>query len=413
VSDRLQVAFRTAYDKRDFAAQNFYTPLVIDTATEKVETFWNQLQVAYTAARHTVRIQAGYKRLNDTYLLNRNFTANTNRSSLYQALLSDEWKVGSTTTLLTGTQVINKMIRSNDRGDHNVSQAAFFAVLNQQWGHLFVSPAARVEWNERSGWELIPQVNLSYRVAQWQLRASAGKTTRDADFTERFNNYNRPMVNSGGRIGNADLEAERSFSYEAGADYFLASSLKISGTFFRRHHTNLIDYVTTSYADMPRKSNLQVNGTYLLARNVAEVTTTGVETDIQFTKNWGKSGLWASTGFIWLNSKTSDAVPSLYLASHARYQVNFSAQYTHKWFAFGINGLFKERAEQTSGNAIITKVDKEYVVLNAKLEGFVLPGKVSAFIQADNLFDRSYTDLLGSRMPGRWWMGGIKILLSK
>jgi iron complex outermembrane receptor protein len=34
-------------------------------------------------------------------------------------------------------------------------------------------------------------------------------------------------------------------------------------------------------------------------------------------------------------------------------------------------------------------------------------------VEADNVFDKNYADLLGSQMPGRWLMGGIKISLSK
>ncbi len=87
------------------------------------------------------------------------------------------------------------------------------------------------------------------------LRGSVGRTTRDADFTERFNNYNRTGLKSG-RIGNPDLISETSLSYEVGADYFINSSLKISITWFERFPENLIDYVITPYANMPRKDNL-------------------------------------------------------------------------------------------------------------------------------------------------------------
>jgi hypothetical protein len=64
-----------------------------------------------------------------------------------------------------------------------------------------------------------------------------------------------------------DRVAERSFSYEAGADYFATKNLKVSGTFFQRFHDDLIDYVTTPYSQMPRQINLSPTGTYALARN--------------------------------------------------------------------------------------------------------------------------------------------------
>ncbi|HYK54946.1 MAG TPA: TonB-dependent receptor, partial [Flavisolibacter sp.] len=258
----------------------------------------------------------------------------------------------------------------------------------------------------------VPQINLSYREDQLQVRASAGKTIRDADFTERFNNYNKSLVTSG-RIGNPDLNAERSFSYEAGMDYFAATNLKISATFFQRNHSRLIDYVTTPYSQMPRKENLSPAGTYALAKNISEVNTTGVETDIQFSKDLGaKQQLWATAGFVWLRSKSSDTIPSFYISSHARYLANFNVQYSNKWFALSVNGLYKDRQPQTASGAI-AKLSRDYFVLNAKAEGFLVQNKLSAFVEVDNVFNKNYTDLLGSQMPGRWFMGGMKISLSK
>ncbi len=412
-NERWQLALRSSYDDRKFAAQNFYTTFASDTADEQVKTFWNQLQLTYSSKKNSIRLNAGYKNLDDRYAFNAASVPNHSKSDLFQALLTDEWKVQAKTTLVSGMQFINKKISSNDRGHHNIDQAAAFTVLNQQFGeNFFVSPAARMEWNERSGWEFVPQINLSYRDDQLQLRASAGKTIRDADFTERFNNYNKSLVTSG-RIGNPDLSAERSFSYEAGMDYFAATNLKISATFFQRYHSRLIDYVTTPYSQMPRKENLSPAGTYALAKNISEVNTTGVETDIQFSKDLGaKQQLWATAGFVWLASRSSDTTPSFYISSHARYLANFNVQYSNKWFSLSVNGLYKDRQPQTA-SGVIAKQSKEYFVLNTKAEGFLVQNKLSVFVEVDNLFNKNYTDLLGAQMPGRWFMGGMKISLSK
>jgi iron complex outermembrane receptor protein len=330
-----------------------------------------------------------------------------------QALLTDEWKVKMKLTITSGLQFIRKKISSNDRGNHNIDQAAAFAVLNQQLGdNFFISPALRVEWNERSGWELIPQANISYRIPKLQLRASAGKTIRDADFTERFNNYNKTFVASG-RIGNPDLAAEHSFSYEAGVDFFTTGNLKLSGTFFQRYHTDLIDYVPTPYANMPRKVNLSPTGTYALAKNISRVTTTGAEAEIQHSIQFqNRQQIWTSIGFTWLDSKSSSATPSFYISSHAKFLNTYSVLYCSNKFSASVNGLYKKRNPQTS-SVNIAKVSSNYFVVNAKLEASVIKKLLSAFVEADNVFDKNYADLLGSQMPGRWLMGGIKISLSK
>lgn len=413
-NEQWRVAFRSAYDHRNFAAQNFYTNFLSDTAQETIRTIWNQLQLTRSGANSTFRFQAGYKNLSDSFAFNSRAITNQNKSALWQALVTNEMHLSAKTALIPGVQYINKQITSNDRGNHNLSQAAAFVILNQQAGeHFFFAPAARVEWNERAGWEVVPQVNLSYKLPSLQLRGSAGKTIRDADFTERFNNYNKPFVGTGNRIGNPDLTMERSFSYEAGLDVFIHSNWKFSGTFFQRLQKNLIDYITTPYSQMPRKVNLAPNGVYLLAQNIASVNTTGAEADVQYTRTFSASkALWATLGFTWLHSKTGNGVPSLYLSNHARYLTNFNIQYTQKQFTFSVNGLYKQRQAQAAATPAVAKVSTDYVVFNSKAEVLVWQ-KLRVFAEVDNLFNRHYTDLLGAQMPGRWLMGGIKISLSK
>ena len=151
-----------------------------------------------------------------------------------------------------------------------------------------------------------------------------------------------------------------------------------------------------------------------LAKNIAKVTTTGVETDIQFSREFTPAQrLWATAGFVWLKSKSSDALPSFYISSHAKYLVNFNVQYVNRLLAFSINGLYKERQPQAAASPAIAKVSKHYYVLNAKAEAFLIRNLLTVYLEVDNLSDTDYTDLLGSQMPGRWLMGGIKITLSK
>jgi iron complex outermembrane receptor protein len=411
ISEYLNISYRSAYDKRDFAAQNFYTIFSSDTAREKVSSFWNQLRLLYAKGSHNLTLDVGYKNVKDQYKFNTAAAANVNTSQLLQALAVYKWQASVKTLVSSGVQLINKKIKSNDRGNHNLDQAGAFVMLNQKIAEqLNVNPAIRLDWNERSGWQLVPQINLSYKIPAWQFRGSAGKTTRDADFTERFNNYNKTLVLSGS-IGNPSLEAEQSFSYEAGADFFGIKNMKIATTFFQQHFTQLIDYVPTPYAQMPRKENLSPTGNYALARNIAEVQSTGVETDVQYNKEFeNKQQLWVTFGLTWIDSKSDNATPSFYVSSHAKLLTNFNLQYTLGKFSFGINGLYKER-KILSATPINANISKDYFVLNITGQVFAYKNKLSLFAQADNLFDKQYSDLLGSKMPGRWLMGGFKVSL--
>ncbi|MFD2919966.1 TonB-dependent receptor plug domain-containing protein [Terrimonas rubra] len=408
------VAYRLSYDRRNFGAQNFYTTFLSDTAREKVATWWQQLRVAYQKGNHRLTIDASYKTLDDDYRFNSLAIANNNESKLAQALISHQYNFSPKTILTTGFNYQQKMIKSNDRGDHSLFLAAPFVSLVQKIGqHVFLQPSLRLEMVQHNDPELVPQLTASYKADQWQFRVSGGKTIRDADFTERFNNYNKPLV-TGGRIGNPDLQAEHSWSYEAGADWFYHNRLKISATVFQRQHSRLIDYVNTAYADMPRKENLSPTGTYALAKNIAKVNTSGLETDIQYTQPISsKQQLAVNAGFIWLSSKSSNNTASLYVSSHARVLTNFSVQYNVCNFSLALTGLYKHRRPDATVGGINAKLTSDYFIMNARLSYALLKNRLSFFVQADNVFDRSYSDLLGAIMPGRWAMGGVKFNFQK
>jgi vitamin B12 transporter len=333
INPRLHVALRGGYDDRRFSAQNFYTAFASDTATERVKTSWNQLSLAYQTGKDRFSVDAGYKTADDEYAFNTLTPANRNKSRLWQALLRNDHSFSKNVSLNTGVQYGNKSIHSNDRGDHAENGLAAFSVLNYAApGGFTFAPALRLDWHERRGLELVPQVSAGYSIRAVRLRGSAGKTIRDADFTERYNNYRKPLVTSG-RIGNPDLAAETSVNYEVGADFTGISNLKISGTFFQRFHEGLIDYVNTPYADMPRKNNLSPAGTYALARNIAEVEITGAELDLQYVHHYTTTtALRGGIGATWAQAKSGDgaAANALYLSSFARLLVNANLGYMAK-----------------------------------------------------------------------------------
>ena len=404
----LQLSLRTAYDKRDFAAQNFYTTFKSDTASEKVQSYWNHIKLQYSKQKQRVIVDVGLKVAKDYYLFSAATVANQNKSALFQSQVIYENELSKNTTLIAGSQFIEKKITSNDRGNHNVHQIAGYVTLNQKIGKFInISPAVRVDNNDISGTEFIPQINVSFKKEYFQLRGSIGKTTRDADFTERYNNYGKPLVKSGS-LGNADLIPETSYSYEIGGDYFLKNTLKISASIFKRDQQNLIDYVTTAYADIPRKDNIIPSGTYALAKNIAKVNTKGLETDIEYkTASNKQSKMVITAGLLFLKSESSSTTPSFYINSHAKFLTNFNALYNYKNFGLSLNGVYKLRA-QREAPAIQTYVSKDYFVLNGQLAYSLKQNQLKVFVETNNIFDRKYSDILGSIMPGRWILGGIQ-----
>ncbi len=402
----MRLSLRSAYDDRRFSAQNYYTTFLSDTAKEQVRTTWQQAALAYKKGRSSWNADLGYKATDDHYAFNSVATANENQSALWQAQARHMITTGSL-LISTGMQWLQRGIASNDRGNHQETQLTGFTLWRWLVTEKFtVLPALRLDWHERRGLETIPQLSMSYALDHLTFRGSAGKTIRDADFTERYNNYNKAKVLSG-RIGNPDLEAETALAYEAGIDYVTSKKLKVSASYFSRSHKGLIDYAPTPYADMPRKSNLVETGTYALAKNLSAVTIKGVELDLSYSWDLSHGTIITDLGLLWAEGHSKEGASSFYLSSFARFLGNFSASYQHRRFGISFTGLYKERKSQ-SASAISAKLSSDYLVVNGKAELNLLRDKAAIFVQADNIFDVAYSDLLGAEMPGRWLMGGLK-----
>ena len=398
---------RVATDYRSFAAQNFYTSFRSDTATEKVASWWSQVQAAYQKGRWTLRADAGYKKLNDVYTFSPTAAANENTSALVQGLLLATAQIRTNSRLSIGTQFLSKNMESNDRGNQHLTQQGLFAIYRQDFKNLHLEPALRVELHPRFGIQWLPQLNTSWVRRQVTLRGSVGRTIRDADFTERFNNYNKPLVKSGS-IGNPALTAERALSYELGTDWQLKKSLKLSATAFRRDQTNLIDFVPTPYAEMPRKENLISGGNYALAQNIASVHTSGLEFCIAGSRRRKNHQLEGSAGFVWLKSEGINGTPGFYISSHARFLVNGFITYRYRLLTLSATFLHKDR-QTFEAPAIEAQVKPAYTTLGLRGE-FAVKHWIGVFIQADNISNSHYSDLLGAQMPGRWWSGGLKLI---
>ncbi|WP_232516202.1 TonB-dependent receptor plug domain-containing protein [Chitinophaga caeni] len=408
-----RLSARSSYDTRNFAAQGFYTTYASDTASENVNTWWNQLQLDYQQEKEHLSIRLGYKSVDDTYKYNPSSVANSSNSQLWQLLTTYERSIGKKGSIVTGVQGQSKSISSNDRGDHDLQQGAVFFGYQQGIGDGFtLNPALRLDWNEGSGTELVPQMNLSYRHAWYQLRASAGKTIRDADFTERYNNYNKAYVSSG-RLGNPDLSPEHSWSYEAGADIYIGNHFRLATTVFRREQDDVIDWADTPFDALPRKENLNPAGSFALAKNISEVNTTGWEADVYYHRKMPRGYLFSmNAGFVWMDTQSSDGNTSFYISSHAKLLTNFSLQLGAPRWEIALNGLYKIRNAQ-SNDAIKAYVNKSYFVMNGKASYHLIKDRCSVFLQVDNIFDRNYQDLLAAQMPGRWIMGGAQFHLHK
>lgn len=413
LNDAWRLMVRASADRRDFNAQNFYTSFLSDTAREKVSSTWQQLALTRTSEKSTFSIMANARQLKDIYSFRPVSIANQNNTNLFNADLRHtvrfKWQQAKFTS---GMQVFNKQITSNDRGNHKHLHTGIYANLQHQLlNKLFLTEGIRADWDQSYKWALIPQLNLAYTGTMATIRASISKGIRDADFTERYNNFNKPLV-TGGSIGNPALEAERSLNMEIGADLFLDKPVQLHATLFQRNQSSLIDWATTAYANMPIRNNLVPTGIYALASNIANVDTRGAELDLSGDHHWGKETKmrWNSGITVLKSTGKGNSLPSFYLSSHARLLWNSNMRISNKFGAVSMGTVYKKRNKQTA-NAINANISPEYFTVNLRIEKYLFKKKAGLMVQIDNLTDVAYSDLLGSIMPGRWMQLGIWVRL--
>src|SRR5206468_1850450 len=100
---------------------------------------------------------------------------------------------------------------------------------------------------------------------------------------------------------------------------------------------------------MPRKTNLDPNGTYALAQNIAHLNTAGLEGDLQYSRTIERGRtVWATLGLVWLDDESKDSITSFYISSHAKFLTNFSLQYQTPWYSLELNGIYKTRQAQNA-----------------------------------------------------------------
>jgi iron complex outermembrane receptor protein len=151
------------------------------------------------------------------------------------------------------------------------------------------------------------------------------------------------------------------------------------------------------------------NGTYALSTNIWQVNTTGWELDVQYRLSFAENHFAdAQLGLLWLTNDGNETTPSLYLGTQANWVSNFNFLYRYKKWALSSTGIYKKRNSQKTNGGINASLTPEDFIINGKIE-FNPFKQLGIFVQADNIGDVQYSDILGAPMPGRWWMGGVRL----
>ena len=408
VNPNWKIALRSAWERSYFGTQHFYTYSLADTSEEKLERFWNHLQVKHIGEKSFTSFSAVYYQGKDSFFFFPGFAPNAHKTEVYQSSLTHTCNLSEKIKLTFGIQGDYRSITSTDRGDHSDGHVGGYSnVLVQPIKNLNMLAGIRADYDENFGFELLPQFSVQYIHNMFVYRASTGRSIRAGDYTERYTGNNLSRISPGRNVGNPALKAESSWGHEIGIDLHPLQGVVLSGTVFLRQSENLIDYVLTPEDEIFNNHNLDSGGVYLYAKNISTITNSGFEFETHFQKNFGKSSYLDFTGgYVFVNSSNADSLISKYISSHANHLVSGTIQYKNDIFMISLNALFKQR-ETAFYEAIGVKHDKIIRVWNTRLDVNLYQNMIFANLQVKNIFDKTYYEVLGAKMPGRWIMGGV------
>jgi len=405
INDLWELKVRSSILYSDFNARYFYTSYLSDKSTEITSNWFNRVQLQRkTSTGSLLDINASYKRSSDEFLYTPTSDPNIHTMDYLNFTVNNSNEINEKLILKSGIQADLRKIESNDRGNHSDYHFGAYLMGVFKSNNLVLTAIAREDYDENYGFEFCPQINASYNLPNLALRASAGRSIRAADYTERYNN--NIALKTYIRLGNPNLIAERGWSEEIGINYSLSKNALFKATIFSRQSSNIIDYILTNESDIDSDIGVLVPGeNYTFAKNIKDVNVNGFELELnsKFLISENRTLNW-QVGYTFTDI-TNDTL-GIYLSSFAKHLVNAQLILNYNSFQFSISGLYKERTAQAA-ESISSDLESRYGLLNARVGYGLFDNKLSLNVQILNLLDKEYQNILGAKMPGRWLMGGI------
>jgi iron complex outermembrane receptor protein len=369
-----------AYMDHPFGADQFYGNF----------NSWEDTKTWFVGAQQAIGYKTtasfAFRRHSDLFVLYRDrpqvFT-NHHSDESWQAAVRRREELNAGTTVFYGVEGLHESIVSNNLGDHSRSRAAAYAAVDLRALKRFsLTLSAREELYRKWSGAFTPSIAggawLSHVL---KARASVSRAFRVPSYTDLY--YHDPA-----NVGTPGLRPERAWTYETGLDWIPSARLRGELTFFERRERDGIDFYRPSPDSIYRALNIQ----NLNFRGVeAALTYTPSRThtfDLRYTELHGQQ----------------DTIPAGTTKYTFNYPVNsvvFSWQATPRG-----NFVFRTRV-----GALDRRGRDPYALCDIYA---ALPhGRVHPFLQAANVSNTSYQEVLGVPMPGRTITGGIEIVVRK
>lgn len=322
------------------------------------------------------------------------FNVMTNKENSYGVILKPIWRHSERGVLSSGVEASYGTLdlEVNDQNpldkDRDVEKKAVYANESYGVGNLDMNIGARYDDDSVFGSEFSPSLGLVYHLSKNTLiRTNASRGFTPPPLTDRY-------FSSSFLTPNPDLEAERSWSYQAGIESQLFQALSTKVTFYRADITDAIDIAPVD----PNDSN-----TLYYFKNFNEFRRQGVEVEAK-TREY--KGLSLSYGYAFNDVRNMD--DDSVVKNHARVTHDVGLDY---------RGPFETRGS-LRGHYVSWNAQDNY---NAKDNNFIWDAKVSKYLakwkgvmgeifaSVHNITDEKQFLIDEMPNPGRWVEGGVSL----
>ncbi len=372
------------YNDKKFGANSFYSTF-FPNQWEHTTTKLFDLNGNFGTQSFQISPKLYWRHNDDNYILDYtdpSFYENNHHTDVYGAEVQASVATEIGITSFGGEYNTDKIV-SNNLGNHSRVKKGIFAEqkISPIDNFTVIADAYAYDYSD-IGWKIWPGINLGYNIAKnVRLFGSVGEAFRIPTYTELY--YSSPAS-----VGNPNLRTEETVDYELGINS-LHHSYTARASVFYKQGKNLIDWV---------RSNDSQPWT---AQNITNINTAGLELDFEINPSDLINNFpvyRVGIDYTYLNSsRVANEFQSQYLLQYLRHQLIINIE--NNWWA-GIQQNWELRYESRVNAEDNFLVDTQ---LFRSFNGWKI------FLKATNLLNKSYYEVSGVPLPGRWITAGIRL----
>ena len=368
----------------------------------KPTIYWNRTMDCFELFRDAPDVYPFNYHRTDVYGVNLNsyFDWILGRTAFGAELRNEDLVSGNLGEPLEGKHHIHGTDRDYEYGLNrtNISFVLEHNILLKQFTLSAGIVAVKNSWNEMN-MRVYPGIDASYRLGDnWKVYASYNTSLRMPSVTELY-------YSVGGHKADKHLKPEELSALEGGIKYgtrMMDGSLSV----YHNHCTNLIDWIRRS--DDPEAPWESVNFTKVNATGIEAALTLNLREMLPAQHILKR--MKAAYSYIDQDKVDTDGIQSQYTLEYLRHKLVCHLQ-MNLWreLDLDLNYRFQDRTgtyTDTDGNV---QDYKPYGIVDARL-GWNAEA-YSLYVEANNLFDKTYVDFGHIPQPGMWIMAGASIHL--